>query len=137
MINMEKPKHIIFSTQPIPVPDLWNSVRVLTNDFDTSQLLQRGDTSIVAKKSSLFGGILDASASQHHERPSLGHVKLSVRSSALFSNGAPAALPSARGAVPDVKESNAGQVQKAIARIHEGILKSEKKVGITADMLFF
>jgi hypothetical protein len=132
MINMEKPKHVVFSTQAIPVPDLWNSVRVLANG---SQPLQRGETSMVEKKSSLFGGILDANASQNHGRPGVGHAKLSVRSSALFSNGAPAALPTTRGTVPDVKGSNAGQVQKAIARIHEGILKSEKKVGITQDML--
>jgi hypothetical protein len=37
MINMETQKHIILSTQAIPVPDLWNSV---TNG---SQPLQRRD----------------------------------------------------------------------------------------------
>jgi len=134
MINMEKPKHIVFSTQAIPVPDLWKPVRVLDNVFDGSQSLQRGGTSIVATKSSLFGGILDANASQHHERLSLGRTKLSIQSSALFSNSVPAASYPTHGTA---KESNAEQVQKAITRIHEGILKSEKKVGATRGQTSF
>jgi exosome complex exonuclease RRP6 len=134
MINVEKPKHIVFPTQAIPVSDLWKSVRVLDNAFDGSQSLQHGETSIIANKSSLFGGILDANTSQHHERLSLGRAKLSIQSSVLFSNGIPAASHPARGTV---KESNAGQVQKAIIRIHEGILKSEKKVGVTRGQASF
>lgn len=119
-VYVDIPKHVVFSAQAVPVPGLWAATPL---SDEPAAVPKR---SIVAASSSLFGPSANMSGarvaeidSQTDKKPA---GKLSTRSSALFAGFSPSPISA------PLSHSKDGKVEAVITRIHQNILRSEKKV---------
>lgn len=114
-VIVDAPRHIVFSTQATPVPDLW-AAPALSTPIPGQK--------IATSRSSLFGSIANAARSviplQLQSSTSFAATKLSTRHSSFLGTGSKSTTLAA--------VTSGDRVQQAIAKIHDGILKSDKKV---------
>jgi len=115
-IAVDTSRHVVFSAQPTPVPDLWDIVSMPARVVSAK---------IASSKSSLLGTVMASSiTSQKQSTVTSTPAKLSTRHSAFLGSGS--FTTTAKTARPGVPAG--GQLQQKIAKIHEGILKGNKKV---------